>query len=253
MAAIPDELAESELFGHVRAYTGAARERTGLIREAHGGCLFLDEVNAMSPLIQAKLLRVLQERRVRPIGADREETVEFRLLAASNTALDRAVNEGKFRRDLYHRLNVLHVRLPPLRERREDIAQLAEYFAHRYARAQGRRLRRLSAEAATALYQADWPGNVRELENAIEQAVILCPESTQEVPLDVLPPQLGGQGWWAATPASARSATLAEVEMRYILDVLNQVGGNKAYAARVLGIGYKTLLRRLSLACEGEN
>jgi DNA-binding NtrC family response regulator len=247
MAAIPDELAESELFGHVKgAFTGAARERAGLIREARGGSLFLDEVNAMSPLLQAKLLRVLQERRLRPIGADRDEAVDFRLLAASNVPLEDAVGEGRFRRDLFHRLNVLAVRLPPLRERREDIAGLAEYFVHRYARAHGRRVRRLSAEAVAALYRADWPGNVRELENAVEQAVILCPENLQEVPLAVLPPQLGGQGWLGEAADPARPATLAEVEMRYILTVLEQVGGNKSEAARVLGIGYKTLLRRLA-------
>jgi DNA-binding NtrC family response regulator len=249
MAAIPDDLAEAELFGFVKgAFTGAARDRPGLIRQAHGGSLFLDEVNVMSPLLQAKLLRVLQEKRLRPVGADRDEAVDFRLLAASNEPLEEAVAAGRFRRDLYHRLNVLAVRLPPLRERREDIAQLAEHFVHRYARAHGRRVRRLSAEALAALARADWPGNVRELENAVEQAVILCPEHLQEVPPDLLPAQLGGRGWLGAAPAAApdRPATLEEVEMRYIHAVLAQAGGNKSEAARVLGIGYKTLLRKLN-------
>lgn len=249
MAAIPDELAEAELFGHARgAFTGAMRERLGLLREAHGGCLFLDEVNAMSPVIQAKLLRVLQERRIRPVGSNQEEPVDFRLLAASNTNLDEAISAGRFRRDLYHRLNVLSVRIPPLRERREDIAALADHFVHRYARAHGRRVRRLSTDAADALLHANWPGNVRELENVIEQAVILCPENALEVPLHLLPETLGGQGWLGNAPAydPARPATLAEMENRYILNVLDRCNGNKAEAARILSIGYKTLLRKLA-------
>ncbi len=249
MSAIPDALAEAELFGYVKgAFTGAARDRPGLIRQAGGGSLFLDEVNAMSPLIQAKLLRVLQDRRVRPVGSDRDEAVEFRLLAASNVPLEEEVAVGRFRRDLFHRLNVLAVRLPPLRERREDIARLAEHFVNRYASAHGRRVRRLSAEAIAALERADWPGNVRELENVIEQAVILSPDHLQEVPLALLSPHLGGQGWLGATPAADpdRPATLAEVELRHIHAVLAQAGGNKSEAARVLGIGYKTLLRKLN-------
>ena len=254
VAAIPDELAETELFGHAKgAFTGATRERVGVIREAHGGSLFLDEINAMSPHIQAKLLRVLQERRVRPLGADREYAVDFRLLAASNVALEEQVATGAFRRDLFHRLNVLHVRLPPLRERREDIAALADFFVQRYARAHGRRVRRLAPDALLALTAADWPGNVRELENAVEQAVILCPENAVEVPMSVLPERLGGRGWQGSTDTgSGRPATLAEIEMRYILSVLEQTAGNKSEAARVLGIGYKTLLRKLAQLDDAE-
>jgi DNA-binding NtrC family response regulator len=258
MAAIPDELAEAELFGYKKgAFTGASRDRPGLLQEAHGGSLFLDEVNAMSPLIQAKLLRVLQERRVRPVGANREEVVDFRLLAASNTSLEDAVAAGTFRRDLYHRLNVLAVRLPPLRERRGDIAALAEHFVQRYARAHGRRTRRLAPDAVASLTGANWPGNVRELENVVEQAVILCPENAIEVPLALLPPHLGGQGWFgeASSPAATegQSATLEAIERRHILAVLNQCGGNKSEAARVLAIGYKTLLRKLAgMGEEGE-
>jgi DNA-binding NtrC family response regulator len=255
MAAIPDELAESELFGYRKgAFTGATRDRPGLLREANGGSLFLDEVNAMSPLLQAKLLRVLQERRVRPIGADREEAVDFRLLAASNVALEDRVAAGAFRRDLFHRLNVLSVRLPPLRERREDIAMLAEHFVQRYARAHGRRARRLAPDATAALLAAEWPGNVRELENAVEQAVILCPEHLGELPLDLLPPHMGGRGWLGgeADAADGRPATLEAMERRYILSVLARCGGNKSEAARVLAIGYKTLLRKLAGMNESE-
>jgi len=251
VAAIPDELAEAELFGHAKgAFTGASRDRAGLIREAHGGSLFLDEINAMSTRIQAKLLRVLQERRVRPLGADCEYEVDIRLLAASNVALEQRVAEGAFRRDLFHRLNVLHVRLPALRERREDIAALADFFVQRYARAHGRRVRQMAPDAQLALATADWPGNVRELENAVEQAVILCPENAVEAPMSLLPERLGGRSWQAGAPApeagTGRPATLAEMELRYIQSVLEQTSGNKSEAARMLAIGYKTLIRKLA-------
>lgn len=247
MAAIPDTLAEAELFGYVKgAFTGASRDRPGLIREADGGSLFLDEIHAMSPLLQAKLLRVLQDRRVRPLGAEREYPVDFRLLAAANVSLEEKVAQEAFRRDLYHRIKVLYVRLPPLRERREDIGLLAEAFLHRYARAHGRRVRRLAPETLLALTQADWPGNVRELENVIEQAVILCPEGALELPLAVLPENLGGRGWLEEGSSPDRPATLAEMELRYIHTILERCGHNKAEAARVLGIGYKTLLRKLA-------
>jgi len=250
MAAIPDELAESELFGHRKgAFTGAARDRIGLLQEAGDGVLFLDEVNAMSPLLQAKLLRVLQEKRMRPVGANKEVELNFRLLAASNRELETLIETGQFRRDLYHRLNVLSVRLPPLRERREDIPLLAEHFVQRYARAHGRHLRRLAPEAAAALMAADWQGNVRELENVVEQAVILCPEGRTDLPLSSLPARLGGEGWQLdAAPGAQRPATLDEVERQYILSVLRQSGGNKAQAARILDIDYKTLLRKLDAA-----
>jgi len=204
----------------------------------------------MSTRIQAKLLRVLQERRVRPLGADCEYEVDIRLLAASNVALEQRVAEGAFRRDLFHRLNVLHVRLPALRARREDIAALADFFVQRYARAHGRRVRQMAPDAQLALATADWPGNVRELENAVEQAVILCPENAVEAPMSLLPERLGGRGWQAGAPApeagTGRPATLAEMELRYIQSVLEQTSGNKSEAARMLAIGYKTLLRKLA-------
>lgn len=252
MATIADSLAESELFGHRKgAYTGATSDRRGLVVEAHGGTLFLDEVNATSPATQAKLLRVIQERRVRPLGATAEIPVEFRLIAATNQSLEELVHGGGFRRDLLHRINTLHVRVPPLREHREDIPVLVEHFLGRYSRAHNRSARRLSPEAMAAYMRADWPGNVRELENTVEQAVILCPERVSEIPLEALPPSLGGQGWMfedtdSAGRDDARNRTLAEVELHYILAVLRQAGGNKSEAARILGIGYKTLLRKLA-------
>ena len=254
VAAIPDELAESELFGHRRgAFTGATAERDGLLLAAHGGTLFLDEVNAMSAALQAKLLRVLEDRRVRPVGADHETEVEFRLISASNEDLERRVRDGSFRRDLYHRLKVLHARIAPLHERVEDIPLLAEHFLHRYARAHGCRARRFAPDALAALMRNAWPGNVRELENVIEQAAILCPREAVEIPLAVFPAALGGgQGWLGEAAAPSAGATLAEVERHYIASVLRQTGGNKAQAARILGIDYKTLLRKIAGQSAGE-
>jgi DNA-binding NtrC family response regulator len=248
MAAIPEALAEAELFGHRRgAFTGAVRDAAGLLAEAHGGTLFLDEVNATSPALQAKLLRVLEEKRLRPLGAAKEVEADFRLVCAGNLPLERLVDSGSFRRDLFHRINVLAVRLPPLRERAGDIPLLAGHFLHRYARAHGRNVRRMSPEALAALCAAPWPGNVRELENAIEQAVILCPPERSELPLELLPPALGGRGWdESAVPAETGPLTLAAVERRHVREVLRRAGGNKAEAARLLAIDYKTLLRKLA-------
>jgi DNA-binding NtrC family response regulator len=248
-AAIPEALAEAELFGYRRgAFTGATRDHPGLLREADGGTLFLDEVNAMPASLQAKLLRVLEEKRLRPVGGSQDVAVDFRLICAANTALDQLVEQGLFRRDLYHRIHVLHLRLPPLRERRDDIPLLAEHFLQRYARAHGRNVRRLAPEAAAALASAAWPGNVRELENVIEQAVVLCPPERGELPVDVLPPALGGRGWAesAAVPNDGRPPTLADVERRHVFEVLRQTSGNKSEAARLLAIDYKTLLRKLA-------
>ncbi|MDP2823283.1 MAG: sigma-54 dependent transcriptional regulator [Sulfuritalea sp.] len=248
-AAIPEALAEAELFGYRRgAFTGATRDHAGLMREADGGTLFLDEVNAMSPLLQAKLLRVLEEKRLRPLGGSQDVAVDFRLVCASNAALDSLVEQGAFRRDLYHRIKVLHLRLPPLRERPDDIPLLAECFLQRYARSHERNARRLAPEVLTALQAAPWPGNVRELENVIEQAVVLCPPQLTELPLAVLPPALGGQGWSdaeASATGDGGPSTLAAVERRHVREVLRQTGGNKAEAARLLAIDYKTLLRKL--------
>ncbi|RMG38400.1 MAG: sigma-54-dependent Fis family transcriptional regulator [Gammaproteobacteria bacterium] len=249
MAALPDELAEAELFGARKgAFTGADSHRDGLLLEANGGVLFLDEVNATSPSLQAKLLRVLQERKVRPLGGGGEQAVDFRLISAANQSLEDLIEQGLFRRDLYHRLKVLRILIPPLRDRRGDIPLLASHFLNRYARAHGRRVRRIEPAALNALQQADWPGNVRELENVIEQAVILCPESATELPLTLLPPELGGDGWFEGMGAQGEGVarSLAEVEWQYIRQVLQETGGNKAAAARILQIDYKTLLRKIS-------
>jgi len=248
-AAIPESLAEAELFGYKRgAFTGAVRDHAGLLREAHGGTLFLDEVNAMPATLQAKLLRVLEDRKLRPVGGTQDVPVDFRLVCATNAPLESLVDLGMFRRDLFHRIHVLHLRLPPLRERREDIPLLAEQFLHRYARAHGRTVRRLSVETVAALTNADWPGNVRELENIVEQAVVLCPPERSELPIEVLPPSLGGSGWsdLGDMAGSDKPMTLAEMERRHVKEILRQAGGNKSEAARLLAIDYKTLLRKLS-------
>jgi transcriptional regulator with PAS, ATPase and Fis domain len=245
VAAIPDELAESELFGHQSgSFTGATGERRGLLLEASGGTLFLDEVNAMSLPLQAKLLRVIQDKAVRPVGANRELAVDFRLVCATNEDLERLVSDGRFRRDLYHRINVLTVRLPPLRERRGDIPRLAEEFLHKYARAHGRNARRFAPALLEALGRRDWPGNVRELENEIEQRVVMAPEGATEIGADpVAAPAQPGAPAPEAAPSQPR--TLAEMEARYIREVMAAVGGNKSRAARILGIDYKTLLRKV--------
>lgn len=245
MAAIPDELADSELFGHRRgAFTGAIQDRKGLVAEAHGGTLFLDEVNSMSPRIQAKLLRVIQEKRIRPIGGDQEYEVDFRIISAANDKLEKLVQDGKFRRDLYHRLRILGTTLPPLRERIEDIPLLALQFVQHYSRSHRKRVRQIQADALYYLQQMEWRGNVRELENLIEAAVILCDDSELEITVpmlshvanDVIATEETGQGG---------ILTLAEAERVHVRRVLNMTSGNKTHAAKLLGIDYKTLLRRL--------
>ena len=242
--AFPEGLLEAELFGHEKgAFTGAVRTRKGVFEQADGGTLFLDEINAMSPGLQAKLLRVLEDRRLRPLGGTGEQALDFRLLSATNRDLERMVEQGEFRRDLYHRIKVLHTRIVPLRERREDIPQLAAHFLQHYARAHGCRARRLSAEALAALTAANWPGNVRELENVIEQAVILCPPGAVEISAAAL---TGSDKPAPLRRGDGEAKSLAAVEMEHIQAVLASTAGNKAQAARILGIDYKTLLRKLA-------
>jgi DNA-binding NtrC family response regulator len=246
-AAIPESLAEAELFGYRRgAFTGATRDHAGLMRESHGGTLFLDEINAMPLALQAKLLRVLEDKRLRPVGGTQDMPADFRLICAANVSLETLVAQGSFRRDLYHRIKVLHLRLPSLRERRDDIPVLAEQFLQRYARTHARNCRRFAPEVLTALMAADWPGNVRELENVIEQAVVLCPPERAELPLSILPPALGGQDWTEPDDRMESSLKLSEVERRHVREVLKRTGGNKSEAARLLAIDYKTLLRKLA-------
>ncbi|RMG11527.1 MAG: sigma-54-dependent Fis family transcriptional regulator [Planctomycetota bacterium] len=244
-AAVPEALLESELFGHVRgAFTDARRDRRGLFQQAEGGTLFLDEIGDMPLPLQAKLLRVLQERRVRPVGSDSEQAVDVRVVAATHRDLEEAVEEGTFRRDLLYRINVIHIAVPPLRERGNDVLLLAQHFLREHAERSGRPVRGISTEAAAKLLAYDWPGNVRELENCIERAVALT--RNEEIGVEDLPERVRD---WAPPPdldvSEGELLPLEEVERRHILRVLEAVGGNKARAANVLGIGRKTLYRKL--------
>lgn len=249
VAAIPKDIAESELFGHrAGAFSGASRDRQGLFAEANGGTLFLDEINGMDPALQAKVLRALEDKAVRPVGGNREVATNFRLVAAANEPLERLVDEGQFRRDLFHRLHVLHVRLPTLAERRDDIPVLTQEFVVRYASAHGRPVRRLKPAALDWLSAQPWPGNVRQLENFIERVVIFAPDDAVELGVDALhggalraPSQESTEATLFADPRW----TLDEMERRYVNAVLLHTGGNKSRAAQMLNIDYKTLLRKL--------
>jgi two-component system response regulator HydG len=243
--AMPETLLERELFGHVRgAFTGAHRDQKGLFEAAHGGTLLLDEVAETSAGFQVKLLRVLQERTIRRLGDTREVPVNVRIIAASNQNLADRVRRGEFRRDLFFRLHVIPVRLPPLRERREDILPLAESFLDRIANRLGRSAPRMTEAARALLLQHEWPGNVRELENVLERAVILSHGHVIDVKELLL--DSGGESECAAGgPEEGVDLSLAEAERRHILRVLTRCGNNKRQAARVLQIGYNTLWRKL--------
>ena len=242
-AAVPAGLLESELFGHVKgAFTGAIKARQGLFREAEGGTLFLDEIGDMAPELQAKLLRAIEDRAVRPVGSDEAIPVDLRLAAATNKDIVARIQDGRFREDLYYRLAVIPIHLPPLRERREDIPLLAEHFLRRAAAAAGKEIRGFTPEAMAALLRHPWPGNVRELENVVERAVTLM--AGDHVTPDVLlletslAPEPG-----ALLAQAARRPTLDELTAEYVALVLREAGGDKAKAAEILGISKRTLYR----------
>lgn len=230
--AIAPELIESELFGHLKgAFSGAASSREGLFFYAQGGTLFLDEVGELPPALQTKLLRVIEDKRIRPVGAEREIPVDVRILAATNRDLAQEVASGRFRQDLYYRLNVMNIHIPPLRERSEDVAPLAEHFLRQVAGQLGLPAEPIAAERLAQLARHPWPGNARELRNVIERYLIL----------GSWPADLG------AAPGAAsggEAIALDEVEKRHILKVLAAVDGNKAEAARRLGVSRKTLDRK---------
>jgi two-component system, NtrC family, response regulator HydG len=244
-AALPETLLESELFGHIRgAFTGAVAAKKGLFEEAGQGTLFLDEIGDTPPPIQVTLLRVLQEREIRRAGSTSPIRIDARLLAATNRHLEELVREGRFREDLYYRLNVVALRIPPLRERREDIPLLAAHFLTRAAKRHGRAVPALSPEAMALFLEHQWPGNVRELENAIERAVLLA-ETDTILPGD-LPPRLqGAPGAGDSPDATAKPRRLDEVEREHILRTLDAYAWNQARAAEALGIGRNTLWRKL--------
>jgi DNA-binding NtrC family response regulator len=246
-AALPESLLESELFGHVRgAFTDAHAARKGLLVQASGGTLFLDEIGELPLGLQAKFLRALQTRTVRPLGGDDEVTFDVRLIVATNRDLEAAVEVGGFREDLYFRINVIHVEMPPLRARGGDVLLLAQHFIERYATHAGKRVSGIAPEAAERLLAYVWPGNVRELENCMERAIALTGGET--IGLDDLPEKVRSfqrSHVLVASDDPTELVPLEEVERRYILRVLESVGGSKTLAARVLGIGRKTLYRKL--------
>jgi len=246
-AAMPEQLLESELFGHVRgAFTDARSTRTGLFAQASGGTIFLDEIGDMPLSLQPKLLRALQDRTIRPVGSNQESAIDVRFLAATNKDLEGEVEDKRFREDLYFRINVVRVELPPLRARGNDVLLLAQHFLNRAVRRTGKRILGLSSPAASKLLAYSWPGNVRELENCIERAVALA--RFEEIGVDDLPERVAD---FRSTHVALVGTELTELvsmdelERRYILRVLEAAAGNKAVAARILGFDRRTLYRKL--------
>jgi DNA-binding NtrC family response regulator len=239
-AAIPETLLESELFGHVRgAFTGATTSKKGRFALADGGSIFLDEIGTMSLTLQSKLLRVLQEREFEPLGGERTERVDLRVIAATNRDLRQMVAEGKFQEDLFYRLNVIPIEIPPLRERREDIPPLVEHFIRKHAQRTGRRFDRMDDALLAGLQQYDWPGNVRELENTIERAVVLSPGpaiSARAISvLGAAAPQTSG------LPSLKLRQNIEWVERETIRRALDSSGGVKKDAAELMGISQRAL------------
>ncbi len=244
--ALPEELLESELFGYERgAFTGATTSKKGLFEIAHGGSIFLDEVESISLKMQVKLLRFLQDRSFIPLGSNTPREVDVRVIAATNEDLSEAIREGRFRKDLYYRLNVIPISIPPLRKRPEDIPILTRHFINRFSQREGKTIKGITEEAMKALMTYRWDGNVRELENTIERIVILTEKKT--IDYDDLPPEIRARGSEETVfdPSFLPEMTLQELELHYIKRVLHSVGGNKSRAARILGIDYTTLLRKL--------
>jgi two-component system response regulator HydG len=245
-AAMPEALLESELFGHAKgAFTDAKANRQGLFQQAHGGTLFLDEIGEMALALQPKLLRAIQERKVRPVGAEAEIPADVRIIAATNRDLEEMVEEKRFREDLYYRINVIHIPLPPLRARGGDVLLLAQHILGQYAVVFNKKVVGLSPAAAERLISYDWPGNVRELGNCLERAVALA--HFEEIQVEDLPDKVRHK---ARTPALSGSdlpelLTLEEVERRHVLRVLEACNGNRTDAAKMLGLDRKTLYRKL--------
>ncbi len=247
-AALPDALLEAELFGHTRgAFTDARAARKGLLLQGHGGTVLLDEIGDLPLTLQPKLLRALEERRVRPVGGDEERPFDVRILASTNHDLESAVEEGRFREDLFFRVNVITIKLPPLRSRGTDIVLLARHFLQRFAASAGKRLTGISDAAAERLLSYAWPGNVRELRNALERAVALT--RYEKLAVEDLPEKIRAYRSSHVVVAGddpSELASMEEVERRYIQHVLMAVGGNKTLAAQVLGFDRKTLYRKLA-------
>jgi DNA-binding NtrC family response regulator len=237
--ALPETLLESELFGHVKgAFTGAVATRPGRFQQASGGTLFLDEVGDMPPVLQVKLLRALQDRTVQKVGDHREESVDIRVLAATHRTLEEEVKRGTFREDLYYRLATLTLRVPPLRERGEDVAVLARGFLRTFSETYRTAARGFTPAALTAIRRHGWPGNVRELENRIKKAVVLSDGPlVRAEDLDFPPEEM--------PPLTPLQEAKDEFERRYVLEALKRHGGNRARTARALGVDPRTVFRLL--------
>ena len=243
--ALPESLLESELFGHTRgAFTGATGDKKGLFRSSDGGTLLLDEIGEMPIALQVKLLRALQEQEVTPVGSSTAVKFDTRIIAATNKNLETEVAENRFREDLFYRLNVIEINLPPLRTRREDIPLLVKHFIAKIAREQNTAEKPIKTEAMAALVNFNWQGNIRELNNALEHAFIL---SGAEIDLKSLPPKikLNAQNSFEMRDPEGLRPTLEEIEHRYILEILKSVSDDKTAAAEILGIDLSTLYRRL--------
>ena len=244
--ALPDTLQESELFGHVRgAFTGALRDKNGLLTEADGGTLFLDEVGELSASAQVKLLRFLENGECRRVGETTVETLDVRVLAATNRDLGQSVQDGTFRADLYYRLNVIPISVPPLREIREDIPLIAIAFLEEYAAKMEKDIPKISEECLKLLCEHDWPGNVRELRNQMERAVVV--DQDGQITMGDLPDHMRCQGSDLVESGLKRGLSLREIEKLYILSTLEECGGNKKKTGQVLGITKATLWRKLNL------
>jgi DNA-binding NtrC family response regulator len=242
-AALTESLLESELFGHEKgAFTGAIARKRGRFELAHLGTLFLDEIGEINQNVQIKLLRVLEEKKFERVGGEETVEVDVRLIAATNRDLKEAISKGTFREDLYYRLNVVNIHVPPLRERKEDIPLLVAAFLKEFSQENGRRIEGMDAKARLALYNYSWPGNVRQLRNSIESAVVLSKGST--LTLDDLPPNIRGETGTDSLRLHV-GASLAEVEKEVIRSTLAREGGNKSRTAEILGIGRKTLHRKI--------
>jgi DNA-binding NtrC family response regulator len=245
-AAIPENLLESELFGYVRgAFTDARKDRRGLFQEASGGILFLDEISEIPLGLQAKLLRLLEDKEVRPLGANHSEKIDARIVSASNRNLADQVQSGKFRQDLYYRLNVIRIELPALRQRSHDIPLLVNHFVQKFAAGANRKVDRVAADAMAALKAYEWPGNIRELEHTIERAVLLGKGSV--IGMDDLPPAMAKTAELEILmdQGIANHFTLADLEREYIGKVLASTQGKKTEAAKILGVDRTTLYRKL--------
>jgi two-component system response regulator HydG len=241
-SAIPESLLESQLFGHRRgAFTDARENRAGLFQEADRGTIFLDEIGDMPLSIQAKLLRVLQEKEVHPLGAAAPVPIDVRVIAATHRDIEESARTGDFRQDLFYRLNVIAIRIPPLRDRSEDLLPLIAHLLNKHGERLGRTGMTVAPEALTAMIRYPWPGNVRELENVIERALVLG--RREVIGLEDLPDALGRGD--AIPPVGGGAEPMAAVEREHILKTLRSVAGNKTAAARVLGVDRKTLYRKL--------